>query len=107
MRNTWNRKWLWLVSVISIAVAVVATDYWRRCHGPTLTKVEAVDRAQKQLTRFLTSHHVHEATFSVVDAQFESDTNSWLITYKSSTCSVIVITDRCHGDEIGAASECR
>lgn len=63
-------------------------------------------RADLRLERFAKSHAMHGALPKFKETQFEADTNSWLVTYKNNECDVIVITDRCHGDDIGAASGC-
>jgi hypothetical protein len=73
----------WSAAVLLVSVLVAGIDYWRRCHGLPLTRAEAVERAQKRMTRFFTSRGFQIPMPELVGTQFEADTNAWLITYKS------------------------
>lgn len=97
----------WLVLIVALVAIGIAVDYWRRCHGPPLLREEALQRAQLRLESFMKSFNVPGEFPRLVDETFESDTNAWLLTYENESCKVIVIVDRCHGDDIGGATACQ
>jgi hypothetical protein len=35
--------------------------------------------------------------------EFDLRTNEWLATFKNANCEIIVISDRCHADDVGGA----
>ena len=94
----------------ALAILVIGTgtaltvDYWRRCHAAPLTKEEALERAKVRLETFAKSVNVGRTLPTLVDAEFDGLTNSWIVTYRNSDCSLDVIVDRCHGDDIGGVS---
>ena len=99
-------RWLVVLAIALVAVGV-AVDYWRRCRQPPLPREEALHRAHVRLERFAKSFNVPGRLPELVDEQFEKDTNMWLLTYKNDFYKVIVIVDRCHGDDIGGATSCQ
>ena len=90
-----------------VGVLALAIDYARKCHGRPLSRQEAVSRGQARLERFIKSHRVTGDLPSLAEEQYEQDAKTWLLTYVSKTCKVIVMVDRCHGDDVGSSTACQ
>jgi hypothetical protein len=78
-------------------------DYWARCHGTPLSREEALRRAEARVSRYAKSFHIPGSLPPMTSMDFDASTNAWLVTFKNDTCQIIVISDRCHGDDIGGA----
>jgi len=101
-----NRAVLILATVVGVLVAGVTADYWARCHGKPLTRDEALRRSKVRLERFAKSFGTGATLPALIDGRYEEDTKSWAFTYKNADCTVAIIVDRCHGDEVGGAAGC-
>jgi hypothetical protein len=101
-------KWgyRWIVLVLVVGALVLGIDYARKCHGAPLSKQEALQRGQARLERFIKSYHVSGDLPVLLDEQYEQDSKTWLLTYESKTCKLIVTVSRCHGDEVGSSTAC-
>jgi hypothetical protein len=100
------KKGRWIIGFLLLAVALaLGADYGFRCLSSPLTRDEAIARAKVRLDRYSRTYNVKEAmTFS--DATFQDDKNLWLVTFVGPKCKVILIIDRCHGDEVGSTNAC-
>ena len=92
--------------LLVVVVGFFGAAYWHRCHGAPLSREAALRRAAVRLERFAESFNVGDRPAALVDAQFEPDSNSWLITYRGDKCSVAILVDRCHGDDVGGTTGC-
>jgi hypothetical protein len=100
------RPFKWIVGVVLLGVAVaLGADYRFRCLRPPLTRDEALARANVWLERYGKTFEP-KGTMKLSEAIFEADTNVWLVTFKGPTCELILIVDRCHGDEAGSTTAC-
>jgi hypothetical protein len=91
--------------VAALAAVVLSADYYSRCYGKPFSRDEAMRRANAQL-QYLAKYFVLGDTPPVlVDEQYDSYAKTWMLTFRSPTCEVIVIADRCHGTDIGGLSE--
>jgi hypothetical protein len=97
----------WIVLALIVGVLILAIDYARKCHGPPLSRQEAVSRGQARLERFIKTFHVSGDLPVLLEEQYEQDSKTWLLTYGSKTCKVIVTVDRCHGDDVGSSTACQ
>ncbi|HWH40126.1 MAG TPA: hypothetical protein VNU21_09830 [Usitatibacter sp.] len=89
-----------------VAVATLgAADYGYRCLRSPLERNEAIARANVVLIRYKASFDVKEA-MHMTDMSFDVSSNAWLVTFAGPTCAVIIIADRCHGDEVGSTNAC-
>lgn len=96
----------WVLIAVALAVAMaLGADYGFRCHGSPLSRDEALARANARLEHFSKSFNVKEA-MTLSDATFEADTKGWLVTFTGPKCKVIIIVDRCHGDDVGSTNGC-
>jgi hypothetical protein len=100
------RRYRWFVLILAVAAIAICADYARRCYGPPLSREEALHRGQLRLERFIKTHKVPGELPVLVSEQYEQDTRTWLLSYESKGCKVIVMVDRCHGDDIGGTSAC-
>ena len=66
-----------------------------------------MQRGQLRLDRFVRSFKVRGDLPRLDEAIFEDDTRSWLLIYKGDGCMVMIIVDRCHGDDIGGTTACK
>ena len=96
----------WILAVVLIIAGAIVTDWWRRCHGEPLTREEAVSRATERVKRFSQSHKAGDISYAVREIAYEYDSKSWRITFGDHDCIVVVIVDRCHGDDIGGTTRC-
>jgi hypothetical protein len=99
-----RRLW-WLLLIPAIVAIAGGADYIYRCTGAPLTREEAIVRAEQRLDRYRRSFNVHEK-LNLVETSFDQDTKAWLFTYTGLHCSVIIVVDRCHGDDVGSTNAC-
>lgn len=85
--------------------AVFLIDYLIRCHGKPLSREEALERANAKLQRFSRKFVVGDTLPKLVEEQYDPHKKEWIFTFDNSTCSVIIIADRCHGTDIGGVSK--
>ena len=97
--------WIMLAGVFVIAAIAIAADHFYRCSAQPLSREEASNRGVQQLERYKKSFQIHE-DMRLEEARFDQDTKAWLLTYAGKRCSVIIIVDRCHGDEVGGTNAC-
>jgi hypothetical protein len=91
--------------VIALVFAVFVADYLFRCHGKPLSREEALERANAKLQRFSKKSVVGDTLPKLVEEQYDPQKEEWMFTFDNSTCSVIIIADRCHGTDIGGVSK--
>ena len=91
--------------VVALALAVLSADHYSRCHGKTLSREEALHRAQSQLQLLARDFFLGDSLPTLKDEQYDPSSKSWTITFRNSTCEVSIITDRCHGTDVGGVSE--
>jgi hypothetical protein len=101
-----TKKW-WIISllVVGLAAGVLFADRYYRCHGAPLSRDEAVNRARAQLNFLSHDYDLGKSLPVLKSEQYDARTRSWTITFRSESCEVMVITDRCHGTDIGGLSE--
>ncbi len=97
----------WIVLTLVVGLLALAIEYARKCYGPPLSRQEAVSRGQARLERFIRTHRVTGDLPVLAEEQYEQDTKTWLLTYVGKTCKVIVMVDRCHGDDVGSSTACQ
>jgi len=101
-------KTWWAVGSAAALISLVAlVSSYMRCHAPPLARDEALARGSVVRDRFLREFKLNGPTPTLMKIEREPDSAAWLLTYKSESCSLIVVVDRCHGDEVGSASACR
>jgi hypothetical protein len=99
------RAWIVLgIVAVAVAVALVA-EHGFRCWRSPLTREEAVARGQVRLDRFSKTFNVKEP-LTLTEATLESEKNTWLLTYTGLRCKVIIMVDRCNGDDVGSVNAC-
>lgn len=99
-------SWMVALAILLIAGLALTLDHFNRCNGQPLSKEEATVRAADQLERYKNSFKIDEA-MPLEESKFDPDTKAWLFTYTGRHCSVIIIVDRCHGDEVGGTNACK
>jgi hypothetical protein len=96
----------WILALVGLIIAgALGADYGMRCWRPPLSKEEAIERANARLARYTKSFDVKE-TLQMTEATFERDTGAWLVTFVGPKCRVIIIADRCRGDDVGSTNAC-
>jgi hypothetical protein len=91
--------------IAALVAAAILVDHYSRCYGRPLTREEAVRRANAQLQN-LDKDFVLGAPLPVdVGEQYDPDKKTWIITFRGVNCELSIITDRCHGTDIGGMSE--
>jgi len=91
--------------VIALVFAVFVADHLFRCHGKPLSREEALERANAKLQRFARKFVVGDTLPKLVEEQYDPQKEEWIFSFDNSTCSIIIIADRCHGTDIGGASK--
>lgn len=89
----------------SHAGARVARSGAARCSAAALTREEAVQRAESRIGKFSASLGFHER-FSQPSARFDDDSKSWIVTFRSPECMVMLVVDRCKRDDLGGTTDC-
>lgn len=108
LRRRKGSVWITLSGSLVLTFLIAdAADNWNRCYSAPLSRAEAIERAHTRFERFAQSYSLPSPLPTLVDAEFEADSNSWLVTFRGNDCEVIVITDRCRGDDIGGTTKCR
>jgi hypothetical protein len=92
--------------IVAVLVAVVLlADHYSRCYGKPLSRDEALQRANEQL-RYLSKDFLLGDTLpALADEQYDPQKKTWIVTFRNSTCEVSIITDRCHGTDVGGMSD--
>jgi hypothetical protein len=91
--------------IIALVFAVFLVDYLFRCHGRPLSREEAFERANAKLLRFSKKFVVGDSLSKLNEEQYDPQRKEWMFTFENSTCSVIIIADRCNGTDIGGISK--
>jgi len=100
-----SKKWVIALVVVVLVLIVLFLDHYSRCYGKPLSREEALQRANRQL-QFLNKDFVLGDTLPILAAEeYNPDTRTWILTFRSPTCEVSIITDRCHGTDVGGMSE--
>lgn len=99
-----RRRW-WLVLAVAIVAIAGAADHIYRCTGAPLTREEATVRAEQRMERYRKSFNVREK-LNLVETTFDDYSKAWLFTYTGIHCSVIIVVDRCRGDDVGSTNAC-
>ena len=76
------------------------------CSAASLTRDEAVREAQAGLGKFSASLGLRER-FPESSARFDDDSKSWIVTFRSPDCKVMMVVDRCHADDLAGTTDCR
>jgi hypothetical protein len=99
-------KKLWAIVVLGIVLVALLLfgDYYARCHGKPLSRADAVDRATKQVQYLSRDFALGDPGPVLVDEQYDASQKTWTLTFRSATCEVMVIADRCNGIDIGGVS---
>jgi hypothetical protein len=100
-----SKKMQILLALIGLIFAVFLFDYLMRCHGKPLSREEALERANATLQRFSRKFVIGDTLPKLVEEQYDPQKKKWMFTFDSSTCSLIIIADRCHGTDIGGVSK--
>jgi hypothetical protein len=94
--------------LIALLAAVLLGDHLIRCYGKPLGREEALRRANAQLQFYHRTHELGDTLPALVEERYDREEKEWTFRFRSSTCTVDIIADRCHGTEIGGLSEgCR
>jgi hypothetical protein len=101
------RKRVWQVGLISVALIAAAlfADYWFRCHGAPLRRAEALQRANTHLQYLSGDWDLGTPLPSLAEEQYDGKDGTWMFTFSNSVCTVDIITDRCHGTDVGGMSK--
>jgi hypothetical protein len=94
-----------LLGVTALIVFVFLADYLFRCHGRALSRQEALERADAKLKRFSKKYVVGDTLPRLVEEQYDPERKEWMFTFENSTCSIIIVADRCNGTDIGGVSK--
>src|SRR5438270_11359636 len=103
------RKRVWqvgLISAVLIAAALFA-DYWFRCHGAPLSRADALQRANTRLQYLSGDWDLVTPLPSLAEEQYDAEDGTWMFTFSNSVCAVGIITERCHGTDVGGVSKRR
>ena len=100
------KKPMGITLIIAAVIAIAATgDYVHRCMAPPLSREEASERALARLEKFKKSFGVREV-FTLTESSFDKQSSAWIFSFTSKDCTVMIVTDRCHGDDIGGLTAC-
>jgi hypothetical protein len=100
-------RWKWLIALIVIGLAVlglVANHFWR-CGGIALSREEALRRATAQLKYINRKNTLGTTLPKLAEEQYDPKQQTWIFTFRSNTCTVDIVVDRCHGTDVGGLSE--
>src|SRR5258708_21200703 len=96
-------KKLWKIGGV---IAVLTIDHfierYIRCYvKPPLTREEALQRSTRYW-KDLSKDFVLGGEFPTLsEERYDAERKEWAYTFSNSTCTVVVITDRCQGTEVG------
>lgn len=93
------------IFIITVSAAFLFGDWWFRCHGKPLGRVEALHRANVSLQYLSRDWVLGDPMPSLASEQFDPSDGSWMFTFKNSVCEVSIITDRCKGTDVGGMSQ--
>jgi hypothetical protein len=99
------RRFWWLIGAVIVLLAGLVGEHGLRCWRAPLTREEAIARGQARLDTFAKTFNIREPLV-LSDATLEADKNAWLVTYNGARCKVIIIVDRCQGDDVGSFNNC-
>jgi hypothetical protein len=100
--GTW---WIDNHHAVSHAVAAPVRSAASSCSAAPLTRDQAIQRAQARLGKFSASLGFHER-FTEPSARFDDDSQSWIVTFRSPECMVMMVVDRCKPNELGGTTDC-
>lgn len=100
-----SKKILGTAALGSLAVALILFgDHYARCHGKPLSRIEALERATKQLQYLSRDFALGNPAPALVDEQYDASDKTWNFTFRNGTCEISVIADRCKGTDVGGIS---
>ena len=94
-----------LAVVVIVAGATLIYDRWLRCHGKPLGRAEALQNATSQLRMLSQDFSLGSPSPSLAEEQYDSVRGTWMFTFRNTTCTVDIITDRCKGTEVGGMTK--
>jgi hypothetical protein len=86
------------------AVAVLTADHLFRCSGRPFSRDEARREPNAQLQYLAKYFVLGDAPPTLVEEEYDPYAKTWMLTFRSADCEVIVIADRCHGTDIGGVN---
>ncbi len=87
-----------------IGITVYLVDIKLRCHDNGLMQEAAEKIANRRLGVAFNKKKAHEA-FTLQNVQWQEEDHSWMFTYKSGECEVVIVIDNCGVADVGGVSE--
>src|SRR5258706_14879474 len=100
-------KQLWIIGgIIAVLTVEHFVERYIRCYvKPPLTREEALQRSTRYW-KDLSKDFVLGGEFPTLsEERYDAERKEWAFTFSNSTCTIVVITDRCHGTEVGGMSK--
>jgi hypothetical protein len=108
MRPSTRIVWRTAAILAALVALFLFGDYYIRCHGKPLSREEALQRASALLQHLSRNFDLGNPPPVLVEEQYDEPRETWILTFRSHTCEISVIADRCQGTEVGGISEgCR
>ena len=104
-RSLRTSLWLGGIVVIVLLAGGLYYDHWLRCNGKPYERAEALRNANSFLQSLSQDFLLGDPLPSLAEEQYDSPQETWMFTFRNSTCTVDIITDRCQGTEVGGMSE--
>jgi hypothetical protein len=101
-------KKFWMI-VGGLVMMIVITDRIERyikCQVmPALTREEALQRSTRYWYDLSEDFSLDAESPTLSEERYDAERREWAFTFSNTTCTVIIITDRCQGTEVGGMSE--
>ena len=95
-----------LVIVVAVAGAILAVDHFRLCNASPLSRDEALRRATEKLRSYSQKFTVDNLPTEPVEEHYDEAQKTWSFRFRGKACEIIILTDRCHGTDIGGTNGC-
>jgi len=98
-------KWTIALIVIGLCAVGLLGDHFWRCRGVPLSREEALRRATAQLKYINRKDTLGPTLPTLAGEQYDPKQQTWIFTFRSGTCTVDIVADRCRGTDVGGLSE--
>jgi hypothetical protein len=98
-------RWRITLTIIGLGVAGLFIDHFWRCSGIPLTREEALRRATTQLKYLNRKNTLGDKLPALIEERYDSTQQTWIFTFRHGDCTVDIVTDRCHGTDVGGVSQ--
>jgi len=97
--------WRIVLIVVGLGAMGLVADHFWRCSGRPLSREEALRRATAQLNYVNRKNTLGPTLPALAGEQYDPKQQTWIFTFRSGSCTVDIIADRCHGTDVGGVSD--